>query len=86
MESSRPLFVYVGIGLFVLGFLLTVISSSGSLTASESSTGDALSTESDAGPRYDGLVAFVGIFIGLLGVVTATVGPLTTVVRFTKRK
>lgn len=83
---KRPFFVYLGIGLFVLGFLLTVVSTSGALTVAESASGDAISAESDAAPRYHNLVAFVGIFVGLLGVITATVGPLTTVVRVTKQK
>ena len=83
---TRPLFVYIGIGLFVLGFLMTVVTTSGSLTVAESASGDAVSAESDAVPQYHNLVAFVGIFVGLLGVITATVGPLTTVVRVTKQK
>lgn len=83
---KRPFFVYIGIGLFVLGFLLTVVSTSGALTVAESASGDELSAESDAAPRYHNIIAFIGIFVGLLGVIIATVGPLTTVVRVTKQK
>jgi len=74
-----PAFVSVGIALFIVGFLMTVIfSAAGSIGGSTSS--DAAASESADSYGFESLLAFLGVFVGLLGVVTATIGPLTTVV------
>lgn len=80
-DKGRPLFVSVGIALFVVGFLITVIfSAAGSIDGSGSPSEDSSASVGRTLSAFENMMAFLGIFIGLLGVVTATVGPLTTVV------
>jgi len=80
-ERSRTLFVSVGIVLFALGFAMTVFFSSSATTEEAGALSEAPSAADDrAFSTFEGTMAFIGIFVGLLGVVTATVGPLTTLV------
>jgi hypothetical protein len=80
-DGGRPVFVSVGIALFIVGFLITVVfSAAGSMDGEASSNLDEAGSDGSSLSAFENLMAFLGIFIGLLGVVTATVGPLTTVV------
>ncbi|MBN1678452.1 MAG: hypothetical protein JW880_07935 [Candidatus Thermoplasmatota archaeon] len=80
-ETNRPVLVSVGIALFVVGFVITVVfSAAGSMDGTVSSTEGASDSEGRTLSPSDNLMAFLGVFLGLLGVVTATIGPLTTVV------
>lgn len=80
-DTNRPIFVSVGIGLFVVGFVITVVfSAAGSINGTISSAEDASASEGRTLSSFESLMAFLGVFLGLLGVVTATIGPLTTVV------
>jgi len=80
-DRSRPLFVSVGIALFIVGFVITVVfSAAGSVDKAEAAAVDSSASNGRTFSTFENTMAFLGIFIGLLGVVTATVGPLTTVV------
>jgi len=80
-DGGKPVFVSVGIALFIIGFLITVIfSAAASMDGEASSTLTVADSHGSNVSTFENLMAFLGIFIGLLGVVTATGGPLTTVV------
>lgn len=80
-DKGRPLFVSVGIALFILGFIITVVfSAAGAMDGADSSSDGQGTADGRTLSTFENVMAFLGIFIGLLGVVTATVGPLTTVV------
>lgn len=66
--------------LFIAGFLITVMfSAAGSIDGSGFSSEGSTDTDPHPASAFENTMALLGIFIGLLGVVTATVGPLTTV-------
>lgn len=80
-DTNKPIFLSIGIALFVTGFVMTVVfSTAGSIGGKVSSTEDHALSESRSLSEFENLMVLLGIFLGLLGVVTATIGPLTTVV------
>jgi len=73
--SKRPTFlmVAIGISLFVVGFIITLTSISGSHLASDGS--DSYLASESTGSFGADMMLFVGIALSLSGVVFATAGP-----------
>ena len=78
-RQARLAILLIGIALFVLGFVITVSSSSGLGDSKEGNSHGVFSTGADTSSLS--LLVLVGIVISLAGVLVATVGPMASFIQ-----
>ena len=80
--NSRFLMVSVGIGLFVIGFIVTVASfSQMNVGGSRVESGAPIPIDNEDSGRGADISVLAGIITSLAGVIVATVGPTISVMR-----